>query len=248
MNKKILSFLLLSILTFTVVMTGCNSDNSKQIETTAATEASAEKEVSADSEAILKEYFAKSVEGDNPLYGTWAIEDFDYVSFIFRNDELAELAMGTEGSFSALEIDESKKTLDTSFIVGLQGKYSYELSDDEKTLTLTAEKTNAETVLTRQEPYDFIPDAPEKTVIDENILGWWTGENSQIFYFGKDGIMYSNIISSETCYTYEAKDGKINAVYDIGGDVNYDVEYQYKDGTLTIDGNDYEKFDPFEAE
>jgi len=156
--------------------------------------------------------------------------------------------MGTEGTFSSLEIDENKKTLETSFIVGLQGKYSYELSEDENTLTLTDENSTSETVLLRQKPYNFIPEAPKKPVIDENITGWWKGENGLIYYLGNDGIMYSNIISSETCYTYQTENGKIKAVYDCGGDTNYDVDYKYKDGVLTIDGNDYNPFDPFEEE
>lgn len=245
MNKKILSIFILSVLSFTLIMGGCNSGNSNTVETT-ATEATAEKQISTDSTTVLETYFAKAVEGDNPLYGTWTIENFDYISFVFRNDDLAELAMGTEGSFSELTIDEEAKTLKTSFLVGLQGTYNYVLSEDENTLTLSAENSTTETVLNRQQAYDFIPEAPKNAVVDEDILGWWKGDTGLIYYFGSDGIMYSNIITSETCYTYEAQNGQINAVYDCGGETNYDVEYEYKDGTLTIDGNEYTTFDPFE--
>ena len=244
MSKKLLSFLLfIIILVSAVTLAGCNRTNTNTQEATVPT---ADVSASMSGAEVLGEYFAKTVEGNNSLYGTWIIDDFDYVSFIFRNDGLAELAMGTEGNFSSLEINEEKKTLETSFIVGLQGKYSYELSEDENTLTLTTKDTK--TVLQRQKSYDFIPDAPKKAIVDEEILGWWKGDNGLIYFFGSDGIMYSNIISSETCYTYEAKEGQINAVYDCGGETNYDVSYSYKDGVLTLDSNDYKPFDPFEEE
>ena len=55
--------------------------------------------------------------------------------------------------------------------------------------------------------------------------------------------MYSNLISSETCYTYNAQNGKIDAVYKYGGeDIQTDLEYSYKNGKLKINGNTYKRF------
>ena len=240
MKTKILSLLLIFTLAFSLVLTGCSED--KQETQVTETEAVTQALDYTDSEKLLTAYLNSFTEGDNPLYGTWKISGFEYISFIFRNDGFAEMAMGTEGSFSELIIDEKNKTLTTQFFIGLNGTYDYELSGDKKTLTLTLD--GAETVLTKQDSYDFIPQAPSKPAIDEKLLGWWKGEHGLIYYFGADGIMYSNIISAETCYTYNAENNKITAVYDIGGEVTDEIKYKIKNGVLTIDENEYTPFNP----
>lgn len=238
--KKIIA-LLLSILTMisVAVFSGCNKTEAEPSEP--ATEAVTQPNEVKSGKEELSEYFAKSVEGDSPLYGTWQLEGYNYLSFIFRNDDLAEMVMGTEGDFTALNIDEAKKTLTVQFIIGLNGTYSYTLSDDDKTLTLTQGDTT--TVLNRTDDYNLIPKAPKKPKIDSDIIGWWQSENGLVYFFGKDGIMYSNEISIETCYTYTAKNGKISATYQYGGDVKNELSYEYKDGTLTLDGNEYSRMD-----
>ena len=217
---------------------GC--DRTEPQETEPATEATKATIVQS-SEKELGEYLAKFTEGDNPLYGTWQLEDYRYLSFVFRNDNLAEMVMGTEGDFAALKIDENNKTLTVQFIVGLNGTYSYTVSDDGKILSL--KQSGKTTALKRIDDYNIIPKAPKKPKIDSDILGWWKSENALIYYFGEDGVMYSNQISLETGYTYTAKDGKITATYQYGGDVKTELSYKYKDGALTINGNKYERMD-----
>lgn len=246
MKRKLLSLLILSALAVNFMFTGCNSN--QNTETTPATQESTEttatKTENLSSKAILNKYFNSFIEGDNPVYGTWKMEGFDYLSFIFRNNGYAMMAMGTEGNKAVLKLDEENKSLGVSFIVGLDGTYNYEMSEDNETMTLSFD--GKEVVMEKQTNYDFIPKAPKKPVIDKNILGWWKSEDGLMYYFGKDGIMYSDIITTETCYTYEAADGKIKAVYDFGGEVTDELEYKYKNGTLTLEGNKYKPFDPFE--
>lgn len=233
-------FLIISLLC-AAVLSGCSDKNTdadkEKVKTTQASPSDSSAANEGDSAQVLGDYFASFTEGDNPLYGTWQLKDFEYISFIFRNDKLAEMAMGTEGDFASLSLDKKKKTLGVTFMLGLNGVYNYSLSKDEKTLTLTL--NGEEKILTKQDDYNFIPDPPKKPKIDRNILGWWKNKDGIVYYFGKDGIMYSNHISLETCYTYSADDGKIKAVYDYGGDVNTELEYSYKNGVLKIEGDKY---------
>lgn len=241
MKKFIAVLLLLSVSLSMVFVTGCSGDEDSS---SSSSSDDTQSYSYSDSTDMLKDYLASFVEGDNPFYGTWQIEDFDYLSFVFRNDGYAELAMGTEGDFTTLTIDEDEKTVSLEFIVGLNGVYDYEFSNDEQTLTLTLD--GEETVLNKQDDFNFVPDPPEVAEVDEDIIGWWQSEDGLIYYFGEDGIMYSNLISSETCYTYCVADGKIEAIYTYGDEIEYEVEYSYKKGVLTIDGNEYESYDPFE--
>lgn len=237
MKRFLAVVLLLSVALSGIFFTGCENKEEAVKETQPVVNTSDY----SNSTKILKSYFDSFTEGDNPLYGTWQIEGFDYLSFIFRNDNFAELAIDGEGSFSTLEIDEKDKTLTTSFFIGLSGEYNYELSDNDKTLTLT--QGNEKMVLVKQDDHNFIPKAPKKPKIDKNILGWWKCKDGMVYYFGKDGIMYSNLISSETCYTYDAQNGTINAVYNYGGeDIKTDLEYTLKNGKIEINGNKYKHF------
>lgn len=245
--KKLISLSIILMLILSIfTLAGCGDNNTNAGETTDST-ATSESEIQLsdfkNSKQMLKYYFGTFVEGDNPLYGTWKMEDFDYIQFIFRNDGIAEMVMGTEGNFTELTIDESAKTITTNFYVALSGTYNYSLSDDNQTLTLTSDEDTV--VLTKQSPYNMVPKAPKNPVIDNNIIGWWASENGLVYYFGNDGIMYSDHISMETCYTYEAQNGKIAATYDLGGESTINLTYSYADEVLTIDGNQFTPYNPF---
>ena len=243
MKKLISLFLLISIVLTSLIFTGCNKkpESTEVKPTEAATETQVDFE---NSKEMLKAYFKTFTKGDNPLYGTWQIKDFDLISYIIRNDGFAEMAMGTEGTFSQLALNTEKKTLATDFYIGISGTYNYDLSEDNQTLTLTSDA--GELTLEKQKDYNFVPKAPKEVYVDKDILGWWKSDTGLIYYFGKDGIMYSNIITMETCYTYQTGDGIINAVYNVGGDEEYQIEYSCKNNVLTIDGNKFKPYNPFE--
>ena len=247
MSKKIVLFLLVSILAFGTVMTGCTkkSENKSKAETS-ATEPSGD--LSSDGKKVLTRYFDSMTKGKNPLFGTWQINGMDFIDFTLRNNDTASMSMGTEAYFSAFSFDKKAKTLELKFPGFLQGKYNYVLSKDNKKLTLDLVDNQSDQgiILEKKSSGEFIPDAPKSPVVDDNLLGWWKGDNGQIYYFSNDGIMYSNNISMETCYTYNAADCKIQATYNMDGETKIDIEYSYADGVLTLDDNDYKQFDPFE--
>lgn len=234
--KKIIALALAAVLVC-AVFGGCAGQPQKETEPVTSYVAKTEKNTGA---VVLGKYFSRFVEGDNPLYGTWQMEGFDYLSFIFRNDELAEMVMGNEGDFSSLKIDEKKKTLSVQFVLGLSGKYSYELSEDFNTLTLAQD--GSKIVLQRQEDFSLIPEAPKKPAVDGEIVGWWQNSDKMTYFFGLDGIMYANKVSLETVYTYSAENGKIKAAYNYGGKVKEEHSYELKDDKLVIDGEKYSKF------
>lgn len=237
--KKFIS-ILTAVLLFSsaLFLNGCNTVNKTQSsKSTEKAQTSAEKKGSV---SELKSYLSEPVKGKNPLYGTWKIENVDVVSFIFRNDNLAQMVMGTEADFASLSVDAVNKTLSVSFVLGLNGDYSYKLSKDKKELTLTSKDKKIK--LIKQKDYNLIPKAPKNPEIDKKILGWWQNEDKQIYFFSDNGIMYSNNISMETCYSYNAKNGKINATYNYGGDVKISLDYSCKKGNLIINGTKFKKF------
>ena len=237
--KKLFCLLIVcaaALCTFCLASCGEENGSKPQTSSTASSAGESEKELGA--------YFSKFVEGDNPLYGTWKIKGMESISYIFRNDDLAEMVMGSEGDFSKLTVDESQKTITVQFVYGLNDAYSYTLSEDGKTLKLTsATGTDAKLTLKKQKDYSLIPEAPAKPAVDDKILGWWQNEEGIVYYFGGDGIMYSNIISFETCYTYKASNGKIDAVYEYGGNMDEKFDYKLKGDTLTLNGSKYKKIE-----
>ena len=241
--KKFVSILTVVLLfSSALFLNGCDSNNKTQSvkstdKTTDKAQTSASKKGSV---SELKSYLLEPVKGENPLYGTWKIKGVDVVSFIFRNDNLAQMVMGTEADFASLSVDDKNKTLSVSFVLGLNGDYSYKLSKDKKELTLTSKDKKIKHI--KQKDYNLIPKAPKKPEIDSKILGWWKSEDKQIYFFSDNGIMYSNNISMETCYSYNAKNGKINAIYNYGGDVKISLDYSCKKGNLIINGTKFKQF------
>ena len=189
---------------------GCGENNTKSRPTTEATAATTAETTSqpSDNEELSK-YLNSFIEGDEEIYGVWSLE---YMTVIFRNDNLAELVMGSEGYFSKYQMDKKKKLLAVQLLPNtIDGAYTYNFSDDGKTLTLTLDSQT----LTLEKQSDFS------------------------MYFGNDGIMYNNAGSRETCYTYSTENGKIKAVYTYGGELEENLTYKVKGKKLVIDGETY---------
>ncbi len=244
MKKIIAVSAALAIILSSLFLNGCE-DKKQTKATTAATKAttsSTTKTNQKNTSKELKNYLDSFTEGDNPVYGTWKIEGVKALSYIFRNDGYAQLVMGTEADFTKLVLDSSKKTLGVAFVLGLNGTYNYTFSKGNKVLTLKSDKDSF--TLTRQKDYNLIPPAPKNPKIDSDILGWWKSQGGQTYFFGSDGIMYSNNITMETCYTYDAVKGKIKAVYDYAGKVKINLDYKLKKDSLYIDNVEYRKSKP----
>ncbi len=241
--KKLISIIIIGAVIFsTIAFSGCDNNKKPASSNLSATESV--KKSDKYSSAQLQTYLKTFTEGDNPIYGTWKIKGVNVVSYIFRNDGFAQMAMGSEADFAKLALDTKNKTLGAAFVLGINGNYNYTLSKDNKTLYLKSD--SGDFTLVQQKDYNLIPKPKKNPKIDKNILGWWKSSGKQIYFFSSDGIMYSNIITMETCYTYNAEKGKIKAVYDYAGDVKVDIKYSYKNGKLIIDGNKYKKYTPKE--
>ncbi len=215
---------------------GCGENNTKSRPTTEATAATTAETTSqpSDNEELSK-YLNSFIEGDEEIYGVWSLE---YMTVIFRNDNLAELVMGSEGYFSKYQMDKKKKLLAVQLLPNtIDGAYTYNFSDDGKTLTLTLDSQTL--TLEKQSDFSMIPKAPKNPKTDSSILGWWENSEGWIYYFGNDGIMYNNAGSRETCYTYSTENGKIKAVYTYGGELEENLTYKVKGKKLVIDGETY---------
>ena len=251
MKKFICVSLVLLTAASSLFISGCEEDTKSKTTSSTVKKSSAvstvptksgSKDKSAPSSKDLKEYLNSFTKGKNPIYGTWKIKGEKYLHYVFRNDGYAQTALGTEANFTSLSIDEDKKELTVSFIRGMNGTYSYKVSDNGKTLTLNSDKDKF--TLTKQNSYSIVPKAPKKAKTDKKILGWWKDEGDNKYFFGRDGVMYSNNISMETGYTYNAEKGKIKAIYDYAGKIDIDFNYKYKNGSLYLDGTKFIKYSP----
>ena len=243
MKKSFYIFLACLAVGSALVFASCGGGNNpSETPTTAPTESTtaetkpAEKKTSNE----LKKYEKSFIKGKNPVYGVWKLSNLDYMYIIFRNDNLAELAMGSEGYFSKYKIDKKAGTLTVQLLPGsIDGIYNYEFSEDGSELYLTLD---GETLtLIKEKKYTMIPAAPKKPVIDAELLGWWENADGMTYYFGEDGLMYNNAIARETYYTYSAENNKITAVYNYGGDMDENLTYKIKEDKLIIDGDKYSR-------
>ncbi len=238
--KKFLSITTaLLIIISALFLNSCNNNNANKAKTevTEATSAPAK-----NTSEELKAYLSKFTKGKDPLYGSWKIKGADIFTFIFRNDGYAQVAIGGEANFTKLILDKKKKTLSLSLPGTLDGTFNYSFSDNNKTLTLKTDNTTYE--MKKQKDYSIVPKAPKNSTVDNNILGWWKSDGNIIYFFGSDGVMYSNTIVMETAYTYNIKNGKIYAVYEYSGKNKVDFKYKLNKKTLTIDGEKFKKYNP----
>lgn len=107
---------------------------------------------------------------EDDLVGTWQItsgEGSQYASFyyMFNGEGKSILISGTSGYFGKYSYDtddDNNPTFTTKLVFGLNGTYTYKLSDDKKTAELTNTDTKAVSTLKKTDDPDFIP-TPDKT-------------------------------------------------------------------------------------
>lgn len=245
MKKIISASAVLLIILSSIFIGGCNNTSEPAKSKVKKVTSSKTKTISAPGKYSSKDlsgYLNGFLKGKNKVYGAWTIKESKLLKYIFRNDGYAQLALGTEADFTKLAVDSDKKTLEVQFIRGMNGKYSYKLSKDNNTLYLSSGKDKF--TLVREKDYTLLPKAQKNPKIDKSILGWWKSESSHIIFLGSDGVMYTNDITMETCYTYNISKGKIKAVYDYAGKTDIDYSYKLKNGSLIVDGEEYRRFNP----
>lgn len=232
--KRFLCITLAAVLAvFSLVLTGCDDDNNKK-SATKATETTSQTEKTVGNNEI-QSYLDSFTKGDSDFYGAWQPENFNFMTIIFRNDNLAELVSGeNEGYFSKYTLKD--KTITVQLMPNIiDGTYNYKFSEDKQTLTLSS--GSSEIVLKKQKNFTIVPKAPKNPTIDKEIIGWWENSDGAFYCFQEDGVMYENSISMEFCYTYSAENGKIKATYYSGGKQSEEFTYSVKDGNLILNGN-----------
>lgn len=239
MKKIICLFIVAVMVLSTALFTGCGKDNKKESET----KSESTKAAKVDSNSEIQKYLNKFLEGDSDFYGAWQMEGFDYMTILFRNDNMAEMVSGgTEGYFSKYTLKNEEKTVTVQLMPNvIDGEYKYEFSKDKKKMTLTL--NSSKLVFNRQKDFSLLPEAPKNPKIDKDIIGWWENDDGLFYCFQSNGIMYENSISMETCYTYSVENGKIKAKYSSGGEMDEEFTYSYKNGKLTLNGSECKKKD-----
>lgn len=260
--KKIISSGLMA-LTVAVFTTACSdaasssaTSDTTNVQTTAeqtteqTTETAAQSNVSNES-FDLKSLHTCKENADDDLVGTWQITAGDgsqYSDFyyMFNGEGKSILISGTSGYFGKYSYDtddDNNPTFTTKLVFGLNGTYTYKLSDDKKTAELTNTETKAVSTLKKADNPDFIPTPEKDASIDDNLVGCWMSDSGEYLCFDKSGIMYQNLFDYMFAYSnYTAKDGKIVSTYTTSDQKTTD-KYTYSvDGdTLTLNNDTYSK-------
>ena len=139
--------------------------------------------------------------------------------------------------------DDNNPTFTTKLVFGLNGTYTYKLSDDKKTAELTNTDTKAVSTLKKTDDPDFIPTPDKDASIDDKLVGCWKSESGEYLCFDKSGIMYQNLFDYMFAYSnYTASEGKIVSTYTTSDKKTTD-KYTYSvDGdTLTLNNDTYSR-------
>lgn len=159
---------------------------------------------------------------EDDLVGTWQItsgEGSQYASFyyMFNGEGKSILISGTSGYFGKYSYDtddDNNPTFTTKLVFGLNGTYTYKLSDDKKTAELTNTDTKAVSTLKKTDDPDFIPNPDKNASIDDKLVGCWKSESGEYLCFDESGIMYQNLFDYMFAYSnYTASEGKIVSTY-----------------------------------
>lgn len=251
--KNFIKFIcILSALSIMTFFAGCNSkDENSAAETTVQTEQvdSTEAVTTAAPDEIVPEVdlntlHAVNYEG-NDFAGAWKITEgegsqFENFVYVFDGDSSAYLMTGTMGYCGKYEISSEKKQIATQLMFGINGKYTYEFSDDKNSAVLTNTDGGKTTTIEKIASYSYIPIPETEPKIDEALLGAWSDDSGGYVYFDKSGIMYETQEGlSFTFYTYSASEGSIEAVYYMNKKMTDTMSYKVNGDTLKLNDYDY---------
>lgn len=183
--------------------------------------------------------------------GVWHITEGDGTkyadfSYMFDGDKTAFLMMGNTAFMQPYEVttdDDGNCVLTAQLMFGINGTYIAEFNKTKDTATLTDTESQKVTKIEKLDDYSILPEPDKNPVIDESILGAWTSNDGEYYYFDKSGIMYNNLYNNVYTYSaYSAKDGTITSTYSTGTDVET-TEYTYsvKDDNMILNDYEYKK-------
>ena len=253
MKNLIIKFLCLSMISASVLsLCGCGEDaeSSSQPTTQANTTVettTASLEAPDDFDLLTLHNYDK--ESDDPFAGAWKItggngsslESFTYIFDGHGNAKLIVDNMGYLGTYTK-DFDGTQETFTCQLMYGINGTYTFEFDSTGNSAVLKDTSSNTETIIGRRENFSYVPEKPEELKLDENLLGAWKTEDGMYYYFGKDGIMYSNSFGAMfTCSTYSAENGKVESTYKMSDEITEAYEYSFNGDALTFDGLTYTK-------
>lgn len=251
MNKIYKKFIAFSLAVMAVTaFAGCdNSESSSQTDTTVAQTTVTPTTVAQinDNTTDIKALHYYSEDGDD-IAGAWKItegEGSQYENFVYMFDGKgkATLYVDNVGYLENYTLDESKKTFEATLMFGINGSYTYKVSDDKKSIEFTNTETKDKSTLTRIENFTMLPQAENAPKIDDKILGAWLSESGEYIYFGADGYMYDYLYGMTVTYSnYNAVDGVITSKYTMYDEILTDTyEYSVNGNALTLNGTVYNK-------
>lgn len=253
MNKIYKKIIALSLAVVAVTaFSGCNNDSKpSQTETTVAPTTIAPTTIDPaliDKTADLEALHSYDAEDGDELAGDWKITEgagnqFESFIYTFDGNGRATLALGNMGYLADYTIDEDSKLVEVQLVFGLNGKYKYEMSDDNSIITLTNEADGSVTKIEKLEDFSMLPATEDNPKIDETILGAWLSDTGEYLYFGDDGIMYQNLYGMNIVYsTYNAVDGVITSKYFMQNEELTDTyKYSVYNNVLTVNDVTYNK-------
>lgn len=252
MNNILKKFMALTLVVMAITaFTGCdNSDSSSQTETTVAptTVAPTTIDPSSDINTDLNNLHSYDIENGDELAGVWKItggegEQFESFVYMFDGNGRATLALGNMGYLADYTLDENEKTLKVQLVFGLNGTYSYKISDDKKSVELTNSENNSTTVIEKVDEFSMLPTPDVNPQLDDKLIGAWLSENGEYLYFDQGGIMYQNLYGMTIIYSsYNAVNGVITSKYSMQNEELTDTyKYSVKDNILTLNDVYYER-------
>lgn len=253
MKNSIIKILCLSIISMSVMgLVGCSEDTEASSQPTTqaptkATETTVSLEVPDDFDiSTLHLYDAES---KDPFAGAWqitggsgsALESFTYVFDGHGNAKLIVDNMGYLGTYTK-EFDGTTETFTCKLMYGINGTYTFEFDSTGKSAVLTNTETNTESIIGKRDNFSYMPEKPAELKLDEKLIGAWKSDDGMYYYFGKDGIMYSNSFGAMfTCSRYSAENGKIESTYTMGNEITEPYEYSFNGENLVFDNTECKK-------
>ena len=256
--KRSMRILTLSLASVAVIsLAACsNGESSSEVQTTAAvTEATldeAQSYVKTERGVNLSELHAINYDG-NEFAGAWHITERDegetYPSFtyVFDGGTACYLMMGSMGYISNYQLNPDINQIATQMMFGINGKYTYEFSDDGNTLILTDADTKKQTKLEKYMSFSCIPLPEADAKIDSSLVGAWKDDSGGYLYFDDQGIMYETQKGlSFTFYNYSAENGKVSTKCFMPDETKASAEYSVDGDKLTYNGYGYERIEASE--
>lgn len=241
-SVKIISLILIAVTA--AAFAGCNDNPKQQPQTTTAPVQNTADEANEEEDDKNALPFPKYAKNGDDFTGAWKITEgvgsqYDSFTYSFDGEGRIAIVIDNYGYLGKYEIKDN--TFTTQMIFGLNGEYTYTLSDDCQKIELVKTEDNSQTTLEKVVKLDCVPKT-DGVDADEELLGAWKSEDEEYFYFDESGLMYHNQYNTMFNYAvYTVKGDKISASYKMGEEMSDEYEYTVEGDLLTLNGYRYER-------